>query len=447
MKLTFTFLLVFMGINLLYATNYYTSSDGNINTAAKWVGNSKPPGGCSTSNAAGDSIFISDNMTISCTQYQLNNAVIIIKSTGSLTVTGAFAPNNGAKLIIESGGSLVTTGDLIMGSDGQFISTGGSVVIGGNFETRGTVNILESSDFTVKGMFGGTSNTVLNIDGVVNADGGFRIYSSSINVGETGVLNVKTNNVTFGNASLNNNGYIYIEDATSITDWNGSSNNDCDGSLGTGVIGFGNAALCGTICGSGASGSGYCFDNSPPPSPMLPVTWLTVQALDKMGSVEVFWSTASEENNNYFVIERSLDGESWLSIGSVDGAGTSSRITNYSFLDNETVSVLTYYRIKQVDFDGQFDYSKIVVFIPGSQSLYTEGLYPNPNEGLFYIDLGEDEIVSLSIVDSKGSLIEFDYSILENLIKIEIDGFYSVGFYTSIMVTQKGVYQRNFIIR
>lgn len=447
MKLTFTMIMVFLGIHALYATNYYTSSDGNVNAAGNWVGNAKPPGNCSTSNADGDSIFIYNDMTVTCAQYQVNNAVIVIKSSGSLTVTGDFAPNNGAELIIEDGGDLVTTGDLIMGSDGQFISTGGSVTVGGNFETRGTVNILESSTFTVEGMFGGTSNTVLNIDGVVNANGGFQIYSSSVNVGETGVLAAKTNTVTFGNASLNNNGYIFIEDATSIMDWNGSSNNDCDGSLGTGVIGFGNAALCGIICGSGSSAAGYCYDNGVPPPPPLPVTWLTVNAVEKSGNVEIQWSTASETNNDYFSVEKSIDGEYWMSIGRVDGSGNSSAENNYALTDYETIDVVSYYRVKQVDFDGQFDYSKIVAYVPGSSKSLSEGLYPNPNEGLFYIDLREDEIISLSIINSKGEAIMVDYAVLDNLVKVELSNIYSSGFYTATIVTNNGVFQKNFVVK
>lgn len=72
------------------------------------------------------------------------------------------------------------------------------------------------------------------------------------------------------------------------------------------------------------------------------------------------WSTATETNNDYFLIERSKDGIEFESIINVDGAGFSTKKLTYSTSDNNPLSGLSFYRLKQVDFDGQFSNSEIV---------------------------------------------------------------------------------------
>jgi len=83
----------------------------------------------------------------------------------------------------------------------------------------------------------------------------------------------------------------------------------------------------------------------------------TASALNNQVSLE--WSTASELNNHYFEIEKSLDGKEFTTIGRVEGNGNSRSIIDYNFIDYN-LSKTSYYRLKQVDFDGQFEYSDIV---------------------------------------------------------------------------------------
>jgi hypothetical protein len=72
------------------------------------------------------------------------------------------------------------------------------------------------------------------------------------------------------------------------------------------------------------------------------------------------FATASESNNSHFEIERSADGRNFTKIGEVKGAGTTSDEQNYSFVDENPLKGLNYYRLKQVDFDGAAEYSKVV---------------------------------------------------------------------------------------
>lgn len=66
------------------------------------------------------------------------------------------------------------------------------------------------------------------------------------------------------------------------------------------------------------------------------------------------WSTASEQNSDYFSIDKSFDGVNWNSIGSVKGSGNSNQVIDYSYIDNDLRNGIVYYTLKQFDFDGQF---------------------------------------------------------------------------------------------
>ncbi len=114
-----------------------------------------------------------------------------------------------------------------------------------------------------------------------------------------------------------------------------------------------------------------CSDNVP-----LPVTWLDVKATTKGKKIMVEWSTAMELNNSHFVIEKYFT-HSWDSIGSMKGRGTTYRTTLYSFWDNILLEGLNVYRVKQIDYDGQFEYSKC--FKANYQSEMIENKFKNYN--------------------------------------------------------------------
>lgn len=72
------------------------------------------------------------------------------------------------------------------------------------------------------------------------------------------------------------------------------------------------------------------------------------------------WTTATELNNDYFTIEKTVDGNDFEIVGTQDGAGNSNQLNEYSLLDNNVRSVINYYRLKQTDFDGKFSYSNLI---------------------------------------------------------------------------------------
>jgi hypothetical protein len=115
---------------------------------------------------------------------------------------------------------------------------------------------------------------------------------------------------------------------------------------------------------------------------VLPVEWLLFEATLKNEKVFLDWVTASELNNDRFEIERSADAVNWEYLGSVSGSGTSSLQNTYQFIDAYPVVGVNYYRLKQVDFDGKFEYSlirSVNVETVGSNQLVR--WYPNPSKG------------------------------------------------------------------
>ncbi|MES2567304.1 MAG: lamin tail domain-containing protein [Bacteroidota bacterium] len=111
---------------------------------------------------------------------------------------------------------------------------------------------------------------------------------------------------------------------------------------------------------------------------VLPIELLYFNANYNGKYVDLNWATATEINNDYFTIERSGDGLNFESLLKVKGAGNSTNQINYSVTDEEPINGISYYRLKQTDFDDNFSYSNIVSVTSKIEEEYK--IYPNPNE-------------------------------------------------------------------
>jgi len=111
----------------------------------------------------------------------------------------------------------------------------------------------------------------------------------------------------------------------------------------------------------------------------LPVELLnfTATPMDN-GRVLLKWSTATETNNAYFSIQRSENGIYWQEIGQVKGAGHSLETQNYTHWDMTPSPGINYYRLQQFDFDGQFEYHKVITAKINDAKPLSVNLYPNP---------------------------------------------------------------------
>jgi hypothetical protein len=139
----------------------------------------------------------------------------------------------------------------------------------------------------------------------------------------------------------------------------------------------------------------------------LPVQFLPLKA-NKLGNTALLqWGTASEQNSSHFDVLRSADGINFTEvIGTVQAQGTGNNTTHYSFTDHTPGAGVSYYRIRQVDKDGQSSLSNIAS-VNMSQSLITTRIYPSPAKSTITLDYVTDkrETIQVQISDSKGAMV------------------------------------------
>lgn len=144
----------------------------------------------------------------------------------------------------------------------------------------------------------------------------------------------------------------------------------------------------------------------------LPVQWLDFTVDCKYDKAILQWSTATEINNSHFEIECSIDNEIFLYRGTVKGNGTTTSIKQYSFEDNidEFIGAPTiYYRLKQIDFNGKYEYSKVVAV--NTKRDNSCAVFPNPVTNLLTISLNEvrsEQMMVVQILNSLGVIIATD---------------------------------------
>ncbi|MBE0538218.1 MAG: T9SS type A sorting domain-containing protein, partial [Ignavibacterium sp.] len=135
-----------------------------------------------------------------------------------------------------------------------------------------------------------------------------------------------------------------------------------------------------------------------------PVELTSFSAAVNVNNVSLNWSTATETNNSGFQVERS-NGSAYETVGFVAGHGTTTELQNYSFVDQNVASGNYTYRLKQVDFNGTFEYSNTIeVEVIGVKEFALGQNYPNPFNPSTTINfsLAVDSKVSLKIFDVLG---------------------------------------------
>ncbi|MDW3649614.1 MAG: putative Ig domain-containing protein [Bacteroidia bacterium] len=153
----------------------------------------------------------------------------------------------------------------------------------------------------------------------------------------------------------------------------------------------------------------------------LPVEWLSFVAEEIGGDAVINWSTARELNNQYFSIERSVDGRVFQEVGRIEGAGNSTELQSYEYIDKD---ILSYgvdrflYRLKQVDFDGQYNFSQSLELKLGIPLIS----YPVPFKDELFIRYQTERFSDpgIRIINSLGQLM-FEASNLDGKAYLELD--------------------------
>jgi mannan endo-1,4-beta-mannosidase len=134
----------------------------------------------------------------------------------------------------------------------------------------------------------------------------------------------------------------------------------------------------------------------------LPVTLVSFSATPDGNDIRLDWQTSQEEHNDYFEIERSVDGINFNTISRVEGQLSGTLLQSYQFLDQRYEGTMLYYRLKQVDVDGKFNYSSVITVHKAQEN--NRNVYPNPGMGVYKLK-SSSAITSYKIINTEGKII------------------------------------------
>ena len=174
----------------------------------------------------------------------------------------------------------------------------------------------------------------------------------------------------------------------------------------------------------------------------LPIELLSFTAVSSLNnSIQIDWQTTTETNNDYFTIERSFTLTDWEEIDKVHGAGNSSTILNYNTIDNNPFDGVSYYRLKQTDYDGASSYSKIV---PVNLDKFKDfEVYPNPAvDKMTFRGCPEDG--SYVLINSVGEIITLNLEVADTRAVLDVTVF-EAGLYILEVRTPFGIERRKIV--
>ena len=173
-----------------------------------------------------------------------------------------------------------------------------------------------------------------------------------------------------------------------------------------------NIQICGVVMWNTAAGpiTGPCV-MPPGGCEPLPIELASFTATASGSQIELLWTTLTEKNNSKFEVERGNDAINFELISTLPSkanGGNSMLPLNYSYLDKNLVSNTNYYRLKQIDFDGSFAFSKLISVSNIKDKHIKFIIYPNPNHGEFTADISgveNNHNITILLTDNTGKLV------------------------------------------
>jgi len=199
----------------------------------------------------------------------------------------------------------------------------------------------------------------------------------------------------------------------------------------------------------------YAQGLNPTIIPVLPIKLLSFEANANGNKVDLKWITTSEINNDYFTVEKSNDAKTWSEVVVINGAGNSNQNIEYYETDYEPLNGISYYRLKQTDFDGKYSYSNIVPVKYESNIVDGNiGLFPSPVNVGGTVNIQFNDIFTNKILvvlrDIQGR--EFYSKVAINiedgkLIGIPIDANIPAGIYLITATSENQIYSQRLIVK
>jgi hypothetical protein len=183
----------------------------------------------------------------------------------------------------------------------------------------------------------------------------------------------------------------------------------------------------------------------------LPVELISFDAQRNDKTVEINWATASERENSFFTVEKTINGLNFEMVNIVPGTGNTNQYTAYSLVDESPFDGLSYYRLKQTDVDGKYTYSDLRSVYFGEKEKLS--LYPNPGTGekLYLVRSKAWEASTVNVYDFGGKLmysLEYNPSYSnENTLQLDFATPLQTGMYTVQVNSETGTEQERFVVR
>jgi len=185
---------------------------------------------------------------------------------------------------------------------------------------------------------------------------------------------------------------------------------------------------------------------------ILPVDLVDFSALAYQNKNSLKWRTISEKDNDYFSIQRSFDGINFETIGQVDGAGNSQNAIDYQFDDFGIRSGVAFYKIIQVDFNGESSESKTISLDKNNINSAIVSTYPNPAKDELFVEIQTKNLIGTIELELQSPTGKILYSMqIENekgtsLKKIPLNTF-AQGIYLLVLKTEQGIIQLEKVIK
>ncbi len=457
--------------------NYYQvagtySASGNTNVAGNWIKN----GGTFThnsrsvtlnsttaaqrisgANATTFSTLVLNNTFATVPQITLDTLVSVATA---LTLTSGVMSSTAADYLTMLNAATVTTGSAVSYLSGpmDYVMTVSGATrtlnfpIGDNSNWRPLSLIVRhgaATSYTYRGqMIGGNSNALgMTNPATINYSSYVRYFTlhryASASLGVTDNANISVG-VNAPRITIN---YGADDDVTDIANLTIVKNTAAALTTWTDIGGVAAGTPAGNIQSPASSAlfinfSTFAIANRTAGSNGLPIELLNfTAAFNQQKTVDVKWQTATETNNDYFTVERSADGVNFEKLIDVDGAGVSNSLLNYSTIDQYPLDDVSYYRLKQTDFNNDFTYSNVVA-VKKDNGIIVK-VFPNPNTGKdlnvsFSNVLGKE--IMISLYDNFGKLVynsaHTNYTTNDSEVNISLEQSLAQGVYYLVLTSE-----------
>jgi hypothetical protein len=275
---------------------------------------------------------------------------------------------------------------------------------------RGAVSV-DITGWELDGDYNGNTNRdfTVNVSGTVTLAVG-ECYVFANNSFPSGDLSSCIGSTLSGSINSNGNESFWLTDGSNDIDFYDGQTLDFEDSRATrnAAITTPSASFTAgqwTVASAGEADITPCIEDV-----VLPVELTTFTATPNQKSIDLVWSTATEENNAYFDVQHSLDGRNFETIGQVEGSGTTYEVQEYTFIDENPTNGMNYYRLQQVDLNGQFENHKIVAVVLGGDAIDVL-IVPTQVSNQFDIVLGEatNKMTQMDIFTIDGKLVRSEF--------------------------------------